>query len=203
MAAARAAPVPVAVGERLVYEDRAGGRGTGTQTLGMRLVALRRDHLELNIDRDGQALATGWRQDLAGNTLVPNAPAPVAGRALVAPAPTPTPPLLAWRRLLKTDLELGQVLAGELVSPDPLARPARVRGQVVARGPQQVAGRNFNVVVIELFGDAPGAGEASTRLDGVMAVDAASGLLLRLDLNSANPDFALRRRLMRVDPAAP
>jgi hypothetical protein len=43
--------------------------------------------------------------------------------------------------------------------------------------------------------------QGSTRLDGVMAVDRRSGLLLRLELRSGNADFALRRRLVRVDAA--
>jgi len=34
-------------------------------------------------------------------------------------------------------------------------------------------------------------------------VDRASGLLLRLDLRSSNPNFALQRRLQRVEAAAP
>jgi hypothetical protein len=42
-----------------------------------------------------------------------------------------------------------------------------------------------------------------TRLSGVMAVDRSSGLLLRLELQCANSEYALRRRLMRVEPAAP
>jgi hypothetical protein len=33
-----------------------------------------------------------------------------------------------------------------------------------------------------------------------MAVDRSSGLLLRLELRCANPEFSLRRRLMRVEP---
>jgi hypothetical protein len=43
--------------------------------------------------------------------------------------------------------------------------------------------------------------QGSTRLDGVMAVDRRSGLLLRLELRCANPSFALRRRLVRVEQA--
>jgi hypothetical protein len=64
-----------------------------------------------------------------------------------------------------------------------------------------VAGRRFDVAVIELFGDAQ-RGDLSTRLDGVVVIDRASGMLLRLDLRSAQPDFSLQRRLVRVDPAA-
>jgi hypothetical protein len=55
--------------------------------------------------------------------------------------------------------------------------------------------------VIELFGDVPH-GELSTRLDGVMVVDRKSGVLLRLELQSGSPDFALRRTLVRIEPAA-
>ena len=74
---------------------------------------------------------------------------------------------------------------------------------MVAPGQQTVAGRDFDAAVIELFGEAPSAsGDSSVRLDGAMAVDRTSGVLLRLDLRSTNPDFALRRRLQRVDPAA-
>ena len=87
-----------------------------------------------------------------------------------------------------------------LVTGDPAAR-ARVRGQVVAVGPQTVAGRRFDVAVIELFGDAQ-RGELSTRLDGVIVIDRASGMLLRLDLRSGQPEFSLQRRLLRVDTAA-
>jgi hypothetical protein len=186
MAQARAAKLPVQPGERLVYEDRAGGDRSPARLLGMRVVALKRDHIEFSLDLDGKPLATGWRQDLAGN---------------VQPHDT-APPLPAWRRLLKGPLELGQVLSGELAGTDPLQRTARLRGQVVARGPQQVAGRSFNVAVVELFGDAPAPADSSTRLDGVMAVDVDSGVLLRLELRCANPEFALRRRLLRVEPAA-
>ena len=77
-----------------------------------------------------------------------------------------------------------------------------MRGQVVAVGPQTLAGRRFEVVVIELFGDAQ-RGDTSTRLDGAIVVDRASGVLLRLDLRSALPSFQLQRRLLRVDAPPP
>lgn len=186
MPLARAAKLPVAVGERLVYEDRSGGERAPMRLLGLQVAALNRDHIEFRLEVDGQPLAAAWRQDLAGNALDSGTP----------------PPMPAWRRLLKPPLELGQVLAGELAGTDALQRAARLRGQVVARGPQVLAGRSFNVAVIELFGDAPAPADSSTRLDGVMAVDTDSGLLLRLELRCANPEFALRRRLLRVEPAA-
>ena len=75
------------------------------------------------------------------------------------------------------------------------------RGQVVAVGPQTIATRRFDAAVIELFGDAQ-RGERSTRLDGVLVVDRASGVLLRLELASAQPGFTVQRRLVRVEAPA-
>lgn len=190
MAAERQAALPVALGDRLVYEERA-STSAPAHMLGMQVTALRRDQIEFRVDRDGQAFTQSWRQDLAGNPVL-------EARA----------PLLGWRRLLKPGLVLGQVLGGDLAAADSTRPSARVRGQVVATGPQTIAGRTFDVAVIELFGEAPlrsdGPGsmdQGSTRLDGVMAVDRRNGLLLRLELRSGNADFALRRRLVRVEPA--
>jgi hypothetical protein len=110
---------------------------------------------------------------------------------------------MSWRRLLKPDMQVGQVLSGELYSADPAGvGPARVRGQVVAQGVQQILGRSFDVAVIELFGDAPTVDGGFARLSGVMAVDRTSGLLLRLELSCSNPAFAMRRQLTRVEAAA-
>ena len=190
MPARRAAALPVALGERLVYEERI-GHGTATRQLGLQVTALRRDQIEYRVDLDGRAFDAGWRQDRAGNVMLD-------ARA----------PLIGWRQLLKTDLVLGQVLSGELAAADENVASARVRGQVVATGDQTVAGRRFDVAVIELFGESPHARgsadditQTSTRLDGVMAVDRSSGVLLRLEVRSSNADFAVRRRLLRIDPA--
>jgi hypothetical protein len=103
-----------------------------------------------------------------------------------------------WRRLLRPELELGQILAGELIAGHDLSVRARTRGQVVAVGPQTLAGRHFDVAVIELFGDVL-RGNVATRLDGVLAVDRSSGVLMRLDLRSADPEFSLRRQLARIE----
>ena len=176
--------MPVELGDRLVYENRAGHRGA-THELGMRVSALRRDQLEFVLDLDGRALPQRWQQDLAGN------PTAAALRS----------ELLGWQRLLRRDLQLGQVLVGELASPHESAGAARVRGQVVAIGPQRIDGRVFDVAVIELFGDAPSQA-GSTRLDGVMSVDRRSGVLLRLELRCENASYALRRRLVRVEASA-
>lgn len=189
MPASRAAMLPVAVGDRLVYEERI-GHGVATRQLGLRVTALRRDQIEYRVELDGRAYDAGWRQDRAGNVMFD-------ARA----------PLIGWHRLLKTDLELGQVLSGELAAADEVVASARVRGQVVATGEQTIGGRRFDVAVIELFGEAPQArgsaddiAQASSRLDGVMAVDRTSGVLMRLEMRSSNADFAVRRRLLRIEP---
>ena len=190
MTARRQAALPVALGDRLVYDDRIGNAGPA-RVLSLQVSALLRDRIEFRAVLDGQALVTPWQQDLAGNAVV--------GQAA---------PLIAWRRLLRSDLALGQVVTGELAAAGELLPSARLRGQVVATGPQSVAGQTFDVAVIELFGEAPRprstqgeVPQGSARLDGSMAVDRQSGLLLRLDMRCDNPDFALRRRLVRLDTA--
>ena len=181
LAAARAAGLQVALGDRLVYEDRRSLRQPATEW-SLRLGALRRNEMEFSLEAAGGDQL--WQQDMAGN---------------VKTAPRGW---LQWTHLLRSELVLGQVIAGDIVvAGDPLAR-ARMRGQVVAVGPQTVAGRRFDVAVIELFGDAT-VGDSFTRVDGAIAVDRLSGVLLRLDLRCAQPVFNLQRRLMRVVPAAP
>jgi len=173
-----AATLPVAPGDRLSYEDRTAARLPAAPWL-LRVKALRRLELEFELEA---APGGVWRQDRAGNVL--EAP---RGQ-------------LHWQRLLHSDLELGQVVAGEMgVVGDPLAR-ARLRGQVVAVGPQSIADRRFEAAVIELFGDAQ-SGEGVTRLEGAIVVDRDSGVLLRLDLQSANPTFNLQRRLVGIAAA--
>ncbi len=181
LSATRSAALPVAVGERLVYEDRADPRQAAAEWV-LRLTALRRGEFEYQLEAAPGRAGGAWRQDFAGNILA---------------APSGA---LQWPRLLRAELPLGQVTAGEmLVVGDPQSR-ARLRGQVVAVGVQTVAGRRFDVAVVELFGDAQ-RGEAFTRVDGAIVVDRASGVLLRLDLRSADAHFLLQRRLVRVEPA--
>jgi hypothetical protein len=177
---ARAAGLPVAVGERLFYEDRVAVRkGGGAAEQSLRLVALRRGEIEYAIEGNGGGTL---RHDHNGN---------------VVQAP---PGMLQWPQLIRGELELGQVVAGDLsVSGDVLVR-ARVRGQVVALGPQAIAGRRFDAAVVELFGDAQ-RGDEFSRIDGAMVVDRLSGVLLRLDLRSALPGFTMQRRLARIEPA--
>jgi hypothetical protein len=175
---ARLAALPVAVGERLVYEERATVRRPAVEQR-WTVRAMRRDEVDYVSAGPGTA-ATQLRHDRLGNVLA-------AGGGM-----------LMWPRLLRGDLTLGQVLAGEiLVVDDPLAR-ARVRAQVVAMGPQQIGERHFDAVVLELFGDVTQAA-GSTRLDGALVVDRKSGVLLRLDLRSAEAPFLVMRRLVRVE----
>lgn len=184
LSAVRAAALPLALGERLVYEDRPDARGPAREWT-LAVTALRRGETEYRRVDPGPPprLTDGlWLQDRAGN---------------IAQAPAGA---LVWPRLLRGEMTLGAVTAGELlVAGDPLAR-ARLRGQVVALGPQTVAGRRFDAAVVEIFGDAQ-RGDASTRVDGVIVVDRSSGVLLRLDLRSAEGSFSLQRRLVRVEPA--
>lgn len=177
LAPERRAAFPARPGERLVYEEQSGAREP-LRGLALSIVALRRNEIDFTLEQDGQA--GPWRQDLDGN--VTEAPAGA----------------LRWQRLLRHPLALGDVLAGEFrISGDP-AKEARVRGQVVAVGPQRIADRVFDAAVIELFGDVQVDG-SSARMDGVMAVDRVGGLLLRLDLRSPQPAFRLQRRLVRVE----
>ena len=181
--AERVAALPVAVGERMLYEDRQNARSAAKPWV-LRVLALKRGEFDFQLETSDGHAGGLWRQDRAGNIVT----APVGA--------------LQWPHLLRADLPLGQVTGGDiLVVGDPLVR-ARLRGQVVAVGQQQVAGRRFDVAVVELFGDAQ-RGEASTRVDGAIVVDRASGVLLRLDLRSADASFSLQRRLMRVESAAP
>lgn len=184
LSAAQAAALPLAVGERLVYEDRTDARSPARERM-LAVSALRRGEIEYrSVDAGPPPRLTDrvWHQDLAGN---------------IALAPDGA---LYWPRLLRGEMVLGAVTAGELrVAGDAQLR-ARLRGQVVAVGPQTVAGRRFDAAVLELFGDVQ-QGEASTRVDGAIVVDRTSGVLLRLDLRSAVGRFSLQRRLVRVEPA--
>ena len=167
------------VGQRLVFEERRNSRSPG-RDWPLQVSRQGGDGLVFS-GPDGQDSA--WRQDSAGNLVA----APEGA--------------LRWPQLLRPQLLLGQVMVGDmLVQGDPLAR-ARLRGQVVALGTQMLSGQRFDAAVIELFGDAP-SGDAYTRVDGVIVIDRGSGLLLRLELRSANPAFNLQRRLLRLESGA-
>lgn len=187
----RLAGLPVVLGERMVFEDRISPRLPAAEW-SLELKAVRRAELDFTLRRSaapGSEAAGGgsgdlWQQDLAGNVTV---------------APTGA---LHWPRLLRSQLELGQVLSGDIaIMGDPLER-ARLRGQVMAVGLQIVGGRRFDAAVIELFGDAP-SGNAYTAVSGAIVIDRPSGLLLRLDLTSSNPAFSLQRRLVRLELPPP
>ena len=184
LAPARVAALPIALGERLVYEERPAAGGASRE-LGLRVLALRREELEFAPDTAGRSLPLRWRQDPWGNQ----------------PRMPEASGWLHWKRLLRPELALGDVLSGEVIGGEG-GGSGRLRGQVIALGVQTSLGRPFDAAVIELFGDAPMAGHG-TRLDGVMVVDRKSGVLLRLELHSGNPEFALRRTLTRIEAAAP
>lgn len=188
LGARQAAIVPLAEGERVAYAERASPRRP-TREFGLRLVALRRTQLDFTADLGGQLLLGVWAQDRAGNLLAPPA----------APTDAGVDGLVYWTRLLPREFAPGDVMAGELRHTG--GAVANVRGQVVATGVHTAYGRPFDVAVIELFGDVAGAA-AGRRVEGVMVVDRKIGVLLRLDLRSSQPDFALRRTLLRVEPAS-
>jgi hypothetical protein len=185
LAPARAAALPITLGERLVYEERAASGGPARE-LGLRVTALRRVEIEFAADEAGRALGPPWLQDAFGNQ----------------PQAQPGQGWLAWKRLLRPGMALGDVLSGDLVGPSETREAqalGRVRGQVIALGVRHDLGRPFDAAVIELYGDVP-QGNYSTRLEGVMVVDRKSGVLLRLELRSGNPEFALKRTLLRIEP---
>ncbi len=177
----RAESGALVVGDVLNYQQRRDAR-TALQGLALRVGAVNRQGVELAAPAAGAGQAAEnatWQFDRSGNLL----------RAPLGPV---------WPQLLRVDLELGNVVAGELLEPGDLRHRARVRGQVVAVGPQVISGRIFDAAVIDLFGDAQDE-MASSRLDGVLVIDRGSGLLLRLDLSSNHPAFQLRRRLLRIE----
>ncbi|MEF7613358.1 hypothetical protein V4F39_05490 [Aquincola sp. MAHUQ-54] len=180
LTAEQLAALPLQVGERLVYEERQGR--SAARELGLRLQSVRRGQLDFGADIAGRPLAVQWQQDASGN---------------VVPMQSPDS-LVYWTRLLRPELALGDVLSGEVHHTAGLQ--GRLRGQVIAVGVQTGFGRPFDAAVIELYGDVPFR-SYSSRLDGVMVVDRKSGVLLRLELRSANPEFMLRRTLLRVERA--
>ena len=174
--------LPVRIGDHLIYEQRRTSRAP-LEVFALRVAAIRRDELELDPlpqrSASDAAPLQHWLIDRSGNLELASRP-PV------------------WPQLLRTELTLGRVISGEMRDPDDARERARVRGQVVAVGPQEIAGRRFDVAIIDLFGDA-GTDDRSTRLDGVLVVDRHSGVLLRLDLFSSHPVFQLQRRLARIE----
>jgi hypothetical protein len=182
MTSAQAAQLPVAVGERLVYEERASGNAL-VRPLTLRLQALRRGQLDFAASLGGPVADAPWVQDATGNLLGP----PGLGNVLY------------WTRLLQRDMQLGDVLVGEMHGVG--GATASVRGQVIALGVQSAIGRPFDAAVVELFGEVRD-DATPARIAGAMVVDRKSGVLLRLELRSANPSFSLRRMLLRIEPAA-
>ncbi len=188
----RLAALPVAVGDRLVYEDRRSRRGQPAE-LRWEVTAVMRGAIEYRT-----------LDPVRADPLTTPAPPPVHDVPIRHDASGnfsngPTGSLL-WPNLLRGELQLGHVVNGEAhVQGDPQVR-ARLRGQVVARGPQNIGGQEFDVAVLEVYGDAT-RGDTNTRLEGALALDVRSGLLLRLDLRSAEAAFNLQRRLIGLERA--
>lgn len=174
--------LPLAPGDRLVYEERGSARRAATE-LALTLDTVRRGRFEFSATLGGQPLPGDWLQDGAGNLLA-------------SPAAAAAPGLLYWSRLLAAAPALGAVVAGELRHT--AGGRARVRGQVIALGVHTAHGRAFDYAALELFGEVLGAAPGA-RVEGVLVVDRGSGVLLRLDLRSSDPAFDLRRTLMRVE----
>lgn len=177
-------------GDRLVYEDRRNVRSAAVEwsLLAQQVSGNQTTYLGTSPALAAAAVSTATSP---GGTWVLDR----AGNAAAAPDGA-----LWWPQLLRAELTLGQVTAGNIMlAGDPLAR-ARMRGQIIAVGQQTLAGQRFDAAVVELFGDAP-SGDAYTRVEGVIIVDRATGTLLRLDLRSAHPAFNLQRRLLRLQPA--
>jgi len=180
MPASQLASLPVRVGDRLAYDDRAQSSDR-PRGLVLRRDAVHRDGLDFHVEPG----ALAWRQDLAGNVL------PDSGARQ-----------LHWLHWLVRDLRLGQTLSGELVSED-AARTAELSGQVMAITEQEIDGRHFDAAVIDFTGRIAGEEGGTATLRGAMAVDRKSGVLLRLDIDSSDPGFARWRRLRNIVPAAP
>ncbi|MCK7493959.1 MAG: hypothetical protein MZW92_23840 [Comamonadaceae bacterium] len=158
------------MGDRLTYEDRNGGAACLREALVLRVTraAPRRD----GVHRSSPiGVPARWRQDRAGNVIERAAWARCNGRGCCA---------ATW-----------QLGAGGGRRDGHRRRPAwlraRLRGQVVAVGPQSVAEPPLRRRGDRALRRRASSGEAFTRVDGAIVVDRASGVLLRLDLRSAQP----------------
>jgi hypothetical protein len=174
---------PVSPGDTLVYEDGPDPITQASRRHTLVLSGIDRQTLRLSGVAFGghpavADLSASWVMDRLGNLMQ-------AGQGPV------------WPQLLREPLDLGGVVAGVMADALDPRQQARLRGQVVAIGPQRIAERDFDVAVIELFGDAQDDG-ISHRLEGALAVDRRTGLLLRMDLHSRHPSFQLQRRLLRI-----
>jgi hypothetical protein len=174
---AELAQLSVRVGDVLTYEQRSSASATPRSWV-TQVTAITRQGLALAPASSDPAVEASWEFDRSGNLL----------RAPVSPV---------WPHLVRDELTLGQMISGSMIDPsDPLSR-ARLRGQVVAVGPQVIGERRVDAAVIDLFGEAQ-RNDTSSRLEGVLVVDRSTGLLIRLDLDSAHAGFQLQRRLVRL-----
>lgn len=170
--------LPIAVGDTLIYSERMGGAAVA-RTLRLRVQRLERRQFVFEWSSDAGTGA--WVQDRAGNVIA-----------------MPEGPHAYWRGLLSPSLTPSQRLSGEVSNLNNAT--ARVQAQLVAEHVNTPFGSRFDPVVLDLQGEIE-PGSPPPRVEGVMVVDRRSGLLLRLELRSADPAFDLERRLLHIEPA--
>ena len=175
--AAELAVLPIRVGDVFVYSERVGQ--ALPRTLRLRVVRLERRQFVFEWASD--AGSGSWVQDRVGNV-----------RAMSEG------PLVYWRNLLSMQPNPSQRLSGDVSNVNNAT--ARVQSQLVAEHVKTPFGNRFDPVVMELRGEIE-PGSPPPPVEGVMVVDRRSGLLLRLELRSADPQFDLERRLVHVEPA--
>lgn len=175
--AAELTALPIGVGDVFVYSEHVGQAVPRT----LRLRVSRLERRQFVFEWASDAGSGSWVQDRAGNVLA-----------------TPEGPLVYWRNLLSAQPKPSQRLSGEVSNVNNAT--ARVQSQLVAEHVKTPFGSRFDPVVMDLRGEVE-PGSPPPQVEGVMVVDRRSGLLLRLELRSTDPQFDLERRLVHIEPA--